>query len=194
MIARYGSAFMTPLLAFARTVRTGLTGGAPSCPARRADALLSFLTFTQIGNRPLSCWNSRLVALLVLRRRQTDKLQVLSWNPEPARASDPRTLADHFHGTWHVICVQEGAGFVTNRSLAENFHVITQHHCAAVLNKDTFAPDFTCTPIQIPCSLRYSSWAAQSMCVLACSAGRPTRRAPTIPGANNSVHLNVLER
>ena len=29
--------------------------------------------------------------------------------------------------------------------------VITQHHCAVLLNKDTFARDFSCTPIHVPC-------------------------------------------
>ena len=72
-------------------------------------------------------------------RRQTDKLQIFSWNPGPARGSDPGLLASHLNGPWHVICVQEGSGFVTDSSLAENFYVITQHHCAVLLNKDIFA-------------------------------------------------------
>ena len=42
--------------------------------------------------------------------------------------------------------------FVTDFSLAENFHVVTQHHCAVLLNKDTFEYDISCTPFQIPCS------------------------------------------
>ena len=45
-----------------------------------------------------------------------------------------------------VVCVQEGAGFVADESLAENFHVITQHHYAVLLNKDTFKRDDTWTP------------------------------------------------
>ena len=68
-------------------------------------------------------------------------------------------LATHLNGPWHVVCVQEGAGFVTDSSLAENFYVIIQHLCAVLFNKDTLARDFTCTPIQVLCSLRYSSWA-----------------------------------
>ena len=59
----------------------------------------------------------------------------LSWNPGPARGSDPSLLASHLNGPWHVIYVQEGSGFVTDSSLAENFYVITQHHCAVLLNQ-----------------------------------------------------------
>ena len=54
-------------------------------------------------------------------------------------------MASHRNGPWHVVCVQQGAGFVTDPG---NFHVITRHHCA-VLNKDTFERDYTCTPIQV---------------------------------------------
>ena len=38
----------------------------------------------------------------------------------------PSLLASHLYGPWHVVNVQEGAGFVTDSSLAENFHVTTQ--------------------------------------------------------------------
>ena len=47
--------------------------------------------------------------------RPTDKLQILSWNPGPARGSDPSLLASHLNGPWHGICVQERSGFVTNK-------------------------------------------------------------------------------
>ena len=74
---------------------TGATPGAPSCLVRQADTPLSFLTFTLIGNRLPNSWNSRTVVLSGpgLRsdqrsRRQTDELQVLSWNLGP-RGSDP---------------------------------------------------------------------------------------------------------
>ena len=43
--------------------------------------------------------------------------------------------------------------------------MVTQHHCAVLLNKDTFARDFTCTPIPVLCSLRYPSWAVEGMVV-----------------------------
>ena len=98
-------------------------------------------------------------------RRLTDKLQILSWNPGPPRGLYPRAVADHLNGPWHIICIPEGAGFVTDSSLAENIHLATQRRCAALLNKDTFARDFTCSPIQIPCSLRYSSWAVERVVV-----------------------------
>ena len=42
--------------------------------------------------------------------------------------------------------------FVTDSSLAENFYVITQHHCTVLLNNDTFTRDFPCTPIHVVCS------------------------------------------
>ena len=71
-------------------------------------------------------------------RRCSDSLHILSWNPGSARGSDPSTLANHLNGPRHAVCVQEGAGFVSFRSLTENFHVITTHHCAVLLNKDTF--------------------------------------------------------
>ena len=98
-------------------------------------------------------------------RRPTDKLQLLTWNPGPARGSDPSSLANHLHGPWHAVCVQEGSRFVTDRSLAENFHVITEHHCVALLNKDTFTRDFTCSHIHVPCSLRCSTWVVEGMVV-----------------------------
>ena len=61
--------------------------------------------------------------------------------------------------------LKKEAGFVTDRSLSENFYVITQHRCAVLLNKDTFARDFTCTPIQVLFSLTCSSWAVEGMVV-----------------------------
>ena len=85
--------------------------------------------------------------------------QILSWNPGLASGSDLSLLASLLNGPWHVIFVQELSGFVTDSSLAENFHVVTQHHCAVLLNNDTFKYDISCTPFQIPCSLRYATWA-----------------------------------
>ena len=98
-------------------------------------------------------------------RRQTEELQILSWNPGPARESDPSLLASHHNGPWHIICVQDRSGIVTESSLAKNFYVATHHHCAALLNKDTYTRDFTCTPIHVPCSLRYSMRAVEGMVV-----------------------------
>ena len=37
----------------------------------------------------------------------------------PTRGSDPSVLASHLNDPWHVVCVQEGSGFVTDSSLAE---------------------------------------------------------------------------
>ena len=144
--------------------------GASSSPVRQAGTPRSFLTFTQIGSPLPSSWNSLPVALLVIAlcsdqrsRRPTDKLQILPRNPGLARGLDPSLLASHLDGPWHVVNVQEGAGFVTDSSLAENFHVINQHHCVVLRNKDTFARDCSCTAIQVPCSLRCSSLAIKGM-------------------------------
>ena len=110
-------------------------------------------------------------------RRCSDRLQILSCDPGPARGSDPRALASHLNGPWHVVCVQEEAGWVTDRSLAENFYVITKHHCAVLIHKETFETGYTCTPIQVPCAHRYYSWALSSP---ASSADLPTKRASTL--------------
>ena len=121
-------------------------------------------------------------------RRQTDKLQILSWNPGPARSSHPSLLASHPNEPWHVIIVQEGSGFVTDSSLEENFQAITQHHCAVLLNKDTFAREFTCTPIQVPCSLRLSSWAVEDMVVTGMFRRAPHESCSYFTVAN--IHIN----
>ena len=87
-----------------------------------------------------------------------------------------------------MICVQEGSGFVTDSCLAENFDVVTQHHCAVLFNKDTFARDFSCTPIQIPCSLRYCSWAVEGMVVAGKFRRAPDQSCSYFTVAN--VHIN----
>ena len=71
--------------------------------------------------------------------------------------------------------MQKGAGFVTDRSLAEIFHVITKHHCAVLLSKDTLERDYTL--IQVFCLFRYFSWSVQGLVVPVSSAEPPTRRA-----------------
>ena len=95
--AHCGFALMKPFHPTAKMIGTGATHGVPYSLARQADWPLSFLTFTKIGNLLPNCWNSRLVGLLLpalhsdqRSRRQTDKLQI------------------HLHGSWHVICKQEG--------------------------------------------------------------------------------------
>ena len=113
-------------------------------------------------NRPQSSWNSRPVALLVLL------LVLISAAGErlTSSRSSHRTLVlyvarirvpAHLNRPWHIICISESAGFVTGSSFAENVHVATQHHCAVPLDNDTFARDFTCTSIHVPCSRRFSS-------------------------------------
>ena len=105
--------------------------------------------------------------------RQTDKLHILSRNPGPARGLDQRALADHLNGPCHIVCVQEGSGFVTDNEMQVNFYVVTQHPCAVLLNKDTFEYDISCTPFQVPCSLRCASWAVQGMAVTGEFRGSP---------------------
>ena len=61
------------------------------------------------------------------RRRSSPGTLVL------AHGKDPSALAAHLNGPWHIICLQESAGFVTGSSFAKNVHVAT-HHCAVPLN------------------------------------------------------------
>ena len=101
--------------------------GVLSCLARHADALLSLLTSILIRKQPLSSWNSRLVALLVqllaLVSTVGDKLTSFR--------SFPGTLVLHvaqINAPWRTTSTDLGtlsvfkkeAGFVTDRSLAEN--------------------------------------------------------------------------
>ena len=127
LIARYDFALMTPLLAFARTMRTGLTRGAPSCFARQADTRLSLRTFMQIGNQPPSSWNSRPVALLVLL------LALISG------AGDRLTSSRSSLGTLDLYVARIRVLWrITSTDPAENFYISTPHHCAVLLNKNTF--------------------------------------------------------
>ena len=66
--------------------------------------------------------------------------------------------------------------------------MITQHHGAVFLNKDTFARDFTWTPIQAPCSLRYSSRAVEGMGVTGKFRRAPDPSCSCFTVAN--VHIN----
>ena len=167
-----GSSLTTPSLAIGRMAVIGSMLGASSYPLWRPGTTPSWGTCTLIRKRHQTTRSRHHFVLQHLRfalirttGRPTSKLQRLSWNPGPARGSDRGTLATHLNGPWHVVCIQEGAGFVTDDSLAENFYVITQHHCAVLLNKGTSEREYTCTPIQVPCSLRYSSWAVEGMVV-----------------------------
>ena len=170
---------MRPLRLTAKMIGTGVTHGVPNSHARQAGTPLSFLTFTQIVKRlPSSPRGSLGPALLSDQRsrRQTDVLLILSWNPGPARGYDPSLLASHLNGPW------------LRSSLAEKFHVITQHRCAVLLNKDTFTRDFSCTPIQDPCSLRYSSWAVEGMVVTGKFRRAPDPSCSYFTVAN--IHIN----
>ena len=56
------------------------------------------------------------------------------------------------------------------------------------LNKDTFARDFSCTPIHVPCSLRHSSWAVEGMVVTGKFRRAPDPSCSYFRVAN--VHIN----
>ena len=121
-------------------------------------------------------------------RRCSDRLQVLSWTAGPVRGDNVQAVANRIDVLWHVVCIQEGVGFTADRTLSDNFHVAVARHCAVLLNKDTFEDDYTCTPIQVPCNQRYSSWALDGM-VVSGKFGRPldlTCRFSTVA----TVHIN----
>ena len=113
-------------------------------------------------------------------RRLTDKFQILSWNPGLARGSDQRFGC--------IICIQEGAGFVSTSVLAESFYIAMQHHCAVLFNMDTFAQDFSCTPLQVPLTHRYATSAVEGMVVTGkfCRAPDPSCSYFT----DASIHIN----
>ena len=121
-------------------------------------------------------------------RRCSDRLQVLSWNAGPVRGYNVQAVANRINVPWHVVCIQKGGGFTADRTLSDNFHVAVAHHCAVLLNQDTFEDDYTCTPIQVPCNHRNSSWALEGM-VVSGKFGRhldPTCRFSTVA----NVHIN----
>ena len=53
--------------------------------------------------------------------------------------------------------------------------MITKHHCAVLLSKDTSERDYT--PIHVFCLFRYLSWSAEGLVVTVSSAEPPTCRA-----------------
>ena len=177
-----------------RTTATGVTPGAPISLASPAGAPLSFLLFNDCEPTPEFLYGSpRRSPGPALKsdqpsQRQTEKLQVLSWNPGRARGSGPTLLASHLDCPWQVNCVQEGSGFVTDNSLAENFCVATQHHCAVLLNKDTFTRDISCTSFLVQCSLRCSAWAVEGMVVTGKFRRTPDQSCSYFTVAN--VHMN----
>ena len=91
----------------------------PSCPASRRETPVaqSEQEPEPKHSQPLS-HHSACPALRPdqKNKRPSDKLQILSWNPVPMRRSDPSLLASHLNGPWHVVCVQEGSGFVNDLS------------------------------------------------------------------------------
>ena len=136
-----------------------------SPPAIRKETLEAHLYPVQKPTPAHSLLAQRPFTPSALRPDHNNRVALTGSKSSRARGSDPRILASHLKGPWHVVCVQEGRGFVTDRSLAENFHVITKHHCAVLLNKDPFDSGYMCTAIQVPCTHRYSSWALEGMVV-----------------------------
>ena len=65
--------------------------------------------------------------------------------------------------------------------------MITKHHCAVLLNKDSFECDNTCTPIQASCARRHSSWAVEGMFVTGKFRRLPDQMSPCFTVAN--VHV-----
>ena len=80
--------------------------------------------------------------------RSTSRLQIPSWNPGQLRG-DHAAVANHISGPWHINCLQEGAVF-DHPTLQHRLHVVTAHHRATLLDKDTFCEDVRSTPIFVP--------------------------------------------
>ena len=174
--------------------------GALNRPARHAGTPLPFLTFTQIGSLLTNSWNSRPVFLLVL-------LFVLISAADVRRTSFrsfSETLDMHeilIRACWlrtsmarGTLVYNEVRAFVTDSSLAENFHVFPLHQCAVLLNKDTFARDFSCTPVQGLCSLRYSSWAVEGIVVTSTFSRAPDQSCSHFTVANVQINNECAKR
>ena len=86
------------------------------------------------------------------------------------------------YGPWHVICVQEGAGFVTDSSPAENFHVIHPAPLSCCPQQEHCERDYTYTLIQVPLlpQVRHVGRRRHG-CYWQVPAEHPTSRTPTSP-------------
>ena len=87
-----------------------------------------------------------------------------------------------------------GSGFVTDSSLQDNFHVVTHHHFAVLLNKDTFKYDISCTTIQVSCSLRYATWAVEGLAVTGKFHRAPDQSGSYFTIANIQINNECAER
>ena len=94
------------------------------------------------------------------RVRNSYHLQVLVWNLCLPQGDDHSAVANHICEPWHIICLQGGVGFANHATLHHRFHVVIVHHCALLLNKDTFERDVTTKSIMVPCKKmsQRSSW------------------------------------
>ena len=156
-----------------KTTVTGVTLGAPISHALQADTPLSFLTCTMTVSRLPTFWICRPAGLPVPPLSPTSATDGRQTNSRSSLGTqDPHVVliracwlrTSMARGMWFFF-VQKGSCFVTDSSLAENFHIITQHHYTILLNKDTFTHDFTCASIHVSCSLRSSTWAFEGMVV-----------------------------
>ena len=88
------------------------------------------------------------------------RVQVPFGLPQENRADDHSAVDNHICEPWHIICLQEGVGFANHATLHHRFHVVTVHHCALLLIKDTFERDVTTNSIMVPARkmCRMGSW------------------------------------
>ena len=119
--------------------------------------------YQSVTSRHLIALPVRVCGVIIGTTGRQTGYSFFSWNPGPFRGLDPNLLASHLNGPWHVVCVQGGADFCHDKSLQDNFCVVTQHNCAVVLNKNIFAPRFSCVPLFVHCELKYSTWAVEGM-------------------------------
>ena len=109
-----------------------------------------------------------------------------SWRQRTSGGKPPqRPLALGLHSRWRV-------GSTADRTLSDNIHVAIAHHCAVLLNRDTFEDCYTCTPIQVPCSHKYSSWALEGMVAAGKFQRSPDPVCQCFTMAN--VHINNVRR
>ena len=115
----FDSVLMKHMLAVAKTIKIGSTAGVLSCLVRQADTLLSLPTCILIWNQLLSFCSSRQVQLRSFRSFPGTRILHLTQINAPWRTTSMDL------GTLTIL--KKEAGFVTDRSLAENVYVITQH-------------------------------------------------------------------
>ena len=193
--ARCGFALTTLLLAIARRTGARWTLGAPNSPGRRAGTPLSLLTFTRIGNQLPNSRISRLVVLLDLPfvRISATGVRLTSSRSYPGILD---LHEDLIRAYWLRNSMGRGMLYAHKRVQASSPTVHWRRS-----SRDHPAPlrcspqqGYLCarlhvhTPIQVPCSLRYCSWAVQGMVVTGKFRRAPDPSCPNLTVA--SVHIN----